>query len=73
MKEIPFSGTFGQPDPWDMFDKTTFQHPMVPYDVLIDPQSLPQHPVLESKDSVGMESDQQEQVTEIQAAARNSH
>lgn len=45
------SGTFGQQEPWNIYDKSTFAHPMVPYDVLIDPQSLPNHPVLDVKTS----------------------
>lgn len=35
-------GTFGQPKKWDIFDASTFQHPMAPYDVLMDPGSLPE-------------------------------
>ena len=42
-------GTFGQPDWWDIYNKSTYQHPMVPYDVLVDPQSLPDHPVIDGK------------------------
>ncbi|XP_063416308.1 uncharacterized protein LOC134697953 [Mytilus trossulus] len=38
--------TFGQPEQWDLYNTSTFCHPMVPYDVLIDPMSLPSHPVL---------------------------
>ncbi|XP_074650451.1 cilia- and flagella-associated protein 337-like [Tubulanus polymorphus] len=47
-----YIGTFGQPDPWDVFDPSTFQHPMVPYDVLVDPLSLPSHPVLDRTQSI---------------------
>ena len=43
---IIISGTFGQPEQWDLYNTATFFHPMVPYDVLIDPMSLPSHPVL---------------------------
>ena len=45
-------GTFGQPDTWDIHDSDTFQHPMVPYDVLIDPRSLPIHPVIKERENV---------------------
>jgi len=45
-------GTFGQPDTWDIYDSDTFQHPMVPYDVLVDPQSLPSHPVIQAREHV---------------------
>ncbi|CAG2192111.1 unnamed protein product [Mytilus edulis] len=38
--------TFGQPEQWDLYNTSTFCHPMVPYDVLIDPMSLPSHPIL---------------------------
>ncbi|XP_072269461.1 cilia- and flagella-associated protein 337-like [Pyxicephalus adspersus] len=42
-----FIGTFGQADPWEVFTPTSWKHPMVPYEILIDPQSMPVHPVLE--------------------------
>lgn len=41
-------GTFGQPKMWDIHQEISYQHPMVPYDVLVDPQSIPKHPVFES-------------------------
>jgi WD40 repeat protein len=44
--EGEYVGTFGQDEAWDIYDPDTFQHPMVPYDVLVDPMSLPNHPVL---------------------------
>jgi hypothetical protein len=43
------SGTFGQPEMWDIYNPTTYQHPMVPYDVLVDPMSMPTHPVIAEK------------------------
>ncbi|XP_063807759.1 WD repeat-containing protein on Y chromosome-like isoform X2 [Pseudophryne corroboree] len=42
-----FIGTFGQADPWEVSTPASWKHPMVPYDILIDPQSMPIHPVLE--------------------------
>lgn len=45
-------GTFGQPDTWDIYDSDTYQHPMVPYDVLVDPLSLPDHPVIQERENV---------------------
>ena len=45
-------GTFGQPDPWDIYNPATYHHPMVPYDVLIDPMSLPSHPVVAEKQNM---------------------
>ncbi|XP_070553109.1 cilia- and flagella-associated protein 337-like isoform X2 [Ptychodera flava] len=47
--EGEYVGTFGQQEPWDVYNKATFLHPMVPYDVLVDPQSLPHHPCLDGK------------------------
>src|SRR6218665_1603346 len=44
-----FPGVFGQPDPWDIYNSATYQHPMVPYDVLIDPLSLPLHPLMQER------------------------
>ncbi|XP_072171177.1 cilia- and flagella-associated protein 337-like [Diadema setosum] len=44
-----YVGTFGQDDPWDVFNPATFKHPMVPYDVLVDPQSMPNHPIFDDK------------------------
>ncbi|CAG5124100.1 unnamed protein product, partial [Candidula unifasciata] len=38
--------TLGQLEQWDVHNPTTFQHPMVPYDVLVHPLSLPSHPLL---------------------------
>jgi len=45
-------GTFGQPDLWDIYDSDTFQHPMAPYDVLVDPASLPSHPVIQERETI---------------------
>ncbi|XP_075190056.1 cilia- and flagella-associated protein 337-like [Anomaloglossus baeobatrachus] len=42
-----FIGTFGQADPWEVFTPASWKHPMVPYEILIDPKSMPVHPVLE--------------------------
>ena len=45
-----FVGTFGQPLKWNIYDSSSFQHPMAPYDVLMDPGSIPNHPVLMKDD-----------------------
>lgn len=45
-KSSLFIGTFGQPKLWDIHQEVSYQHPMVPYDVLVDPQSIPTHPIL---------------------------
>ena len=45
-------GTFGQANTWDIYDSDTFHHPMVPYDVLVDPLSLPSHPVIQERENI---------------------
>ena len=45
-----FVGTFGQPLKWDIYDSSSYQHPMAPYDVLVDPGSIPNHPVFNDQD-----------------------
>ncbi|XP_068786218.1 cilia- and flagella-associated protein 337-like [Struthio camelus] len=47
-----YIGTFGQAEPWEVFTPASWKHPRVPYEILIDPQSLPLHPVLEGQSSV---------------------
>lgn len=44
-----YIGTFGQSERWDIYNRATYQHPMVPYDVLVDPMSMPSHPVIAEK------------------------
>ncbi|KAM4702080.1 cilia- and flagella-associated protein 337-like [Discoglossus pictus] len=44
-----FIGTFGQQDTWEIFTPASWKHPMVPYEILIDPESMPTHPVLEGE------------------------
>jgi len=39
-----FIGTLGQPKMWDITNPVSYQHPMAPYDVLVDPQTLPNMP-----------------------------
>lgn len=39
-----FVGTLGQPKIWDISNPVSYQHPMAPYDVLVDPQTLPKLP-----------------------------
>ncbi|XP_033123836.1 uncharacterized protein LOC117122395 [Anneissia japonica] len=46
-----YIGTLGQSDVWDIYNPSTFTYPMVPYDVLVDPLSMPSHPVLDIKTS----------------------
>ncbi|XP_063160519.1 WD repeat-containing protein on Y chromosome-like [Candoia aspera] len=46
-----YIGTFGQEEPWEIFNPASWKHPMVPYEILIDPQSMPIHPMLEDNSS----------------------
>ncbi|KAJ6662359.1 hypothetical protein lerEdw1_012523 [Lerista edwardsae] len=46
-----YIGTFGQTEPWEIFTPSSWKHPMVPYEILIDPQSMPIHPTLEGEPS----------------------
>uniref|UniRef100_A0A8C8SMA5 Uncharacterized protein n=1 Tax=Pelusios castaneus TaxID=367368 RepID=A0A8C8SMA5_9SAUR len=41
-----YIGTFGQAEPWEIFTSASWKHPRVPYEILIDPQSMPLHPML---------------------------
>ncbi|XP_041850933.1 WD repeat-containing protein 64 [Melanotaenia boesemani] len=36
-----FIGTFGQPDIWNVHNPSSWMHPDVPYEVLVDPLSMP--------------------------------
>ncbi|KAL6471410.1 hypothetical protein MHYP_G00200600 [Metynnis hypsauchen] len=44
-----FIGTFGQPERWSLHTESSWKHPAVPYEVLIDPLSMPSHCMLEGK------------------------
>ncbi|KAM3837845.1 cilia- and flagella-associated protein 337-like [Vipera latastei] len=46
-----YIGTFGQEEPWEIFNTSSWKHPMVPYEILIDPQSMPVYPMLEDTSS----------------------
>uniref|UniRef100_A0A8C4VGS9 WD40 repeat domain 95 n=1 Tax=Gopherus evgoodei TaxID=1825980 RepID=A0A8C4VGS9_9SAUR len=47
-----YIGTFGQAEPWEIFTPASWKHPRVPYEILIDPQSMPIHPMLEGEPPV---------------------
>ncbi|MBN3297524.1 WDR49 protein, partial [Amia calva] len=47
-----FIGTFGQPEAWSIHTMTSWKHPMVPYEILVDPLSMPAHHILEGENSV---------------------
>ncbi|XP_069496353.1 cilia- and flagella-associated protein 337-like isoform X2 [Ambystoma mexicanum] len=49
--EGEFIGTFGQTEPWEIFTPASWKHPMVPYEILVDPESMPVHPMLEDDSS----------------------
>ncbi|PWA28004.1 hypothetical protein CCH79_00012149, partial [Gambusia affinis] len=44
-----FIGTFGQPEMWSVQIPLSWIHPGVPYEVLIDPLSMPHHDILNRK------------------------
>ncbi|XP_053729182.1 WD repeat-containing protein 64 [Synchiropus splendidus] len=44
-----FIGTFGQAERWNLHTPSSWMHPAVPYEVLIDPQSTPDHGILGQK------------------------
>lgn len=47
-----YIGTFGQSGSWDIYDESTWSHPMVPQEVLLDPMSMPEHPIFQEKSSL---------------------
>ncbi|XP_008274872.1 WD repeat-containing protein on Y chromosome-like [Stegastes partitus] len=44
-----FIGTFGQPESWNVHIPSSWMHPGVPFEVLIDPLSMPDHEILNAK------------------------
>ncbi|XP_026232153.1 WD repeat-containing protein 64 [Anabas testudineus] len=44
-----FIGTFGQTESWSVHISSSWMHPAVPYEVLIDPLSMPDHEILNVK------------------------
>nr|XP_002119618.2 WD repeat-containing protein on Y chromosome-like [Ciona intestinalis] len=61
-----FIGTYGQSTPWEIHDPQTWQHPMVPPEVLLDPLSLPEHPMMEKDYQFLPDSDDTDSDEEIQ-------
>ncbi|XP_050985722.1 WD repeat-containing protein on Y chromosome isoform X1 [Labeo rohita] len=47
-----FIGTFGQEESWNINTPSSWKHPAVPYEILIDPLSMPSHPILDRKISL---------------------
>lgn len=50
-----FVGTLGQPKIWDITNPVSYQHPMAPYDVLVDPQTLPNLPKADADSKMAKE------------------
>ncbi|KAJ4935485.1 hypothetical protein JOQ06_017018, partial [Pogonophryne albipinna] len=46
-----YIGTFGQSESWNVHISSSWKHPAVPYEVLIDPLSMPHHEILNVKTS----------------------
>ncbi|XP_053176161.1 WD repeat-containing protein on Y chromosome [Scomber japonicus] len=44
-----FIGTFGQSERWSVHISSSWMHPAIPYEVLIDPLSMPDHEILRVK------------------------
>ncbi|KAK1899662.1 WD repeat-containing protein 49 [Dissostichus eleginoides] len=44
-----YIGTFGQSESWHVHISSSWKHPAVPYEVLIDPLSMPHHEILNVK------------------------
>ncbi|XP_045929409.1 WD repeat-containing protein on Y chromosome isoform X1 [Micropterus dolomieu] len=44
-----FIGTFGQSESWSVHISSSWKHPAVPYEILIDPLSMPDHEILNVK------------------------
>lgn len=55
-----FIGTLGQPKIWDITNPASYQHPMAPYDVLVDPQTVPNVPKINHPDELASKDDYKE-------------
>ncbi len=42
-----YIGTLGQEESWNLYDMKTYKHPHVPFDILTDYKSMPEHPIIE--------------------------
>ncbi|XP_055052839.2 cilia- and flagella-associated protein 337 isoform X1 [Misgurnus anguillicaudatus] len=47
-----FIGTFGQTEIWNIYNPSSWKHPSVPHEVLVDPLSMPSHPIMEEEISL---------------------
>ncbi|KAM4627617.1 cilia- and flagella-associated protein 337 [Polymixia lowei] len=61
-----FIGTFGQSDKWNIHISSSWKHPAAPYDILIDPLSMPVHEILNGKTCISdvIDTDRTEAETE---------
>ena len=50
-------GTFGQVDSWNLRIAASWGHPAVPHEILVDPLSMPDHPVLREDPSAPRATD----------------
>ncbi|KAJ8256464.1 hypothetical protein COCON_G00186160 [Conger conger] len=47
-----FIGTFGQEESWSIHTPSSWKHPTIPHEILIDPLSMPAHSLLDRHDSI---------------------
>ncbi len=47
-----YIGTMGQEETWNLYDIKTYKHPTVPFDVLIDHNSIPEHPIISKTETM---------------------
>jgi WD40 repeat protein len=47
-----YIGTFGQEEVWNLYDPKTFKHPLVPYDILVDNESIPQNKIYAERETM---------------------
>nr|XP_020468764.1 WD repeat-containing protein on Y chromosome-like [Monopterus albus]XP_020468765.1 WD repeat-containing protein on Y chromosome-like [Monopterus albus] len=69
-----FIGTFGQPEIWSVHISSSWMHPAVPYEVLIDPLSMPNHKLLKVKtqlsDAVSLDKNREGLQSEMHSKPR---
>ncbi|XP_062830769.1 WD repeat-containing protein on Y chromosome isoform X2 [Anolis carolinensis] len=68
-----YIGTFGQAEPWEIFTPASWKHPRVPYEILIDPQSMPTHPMLEDMSSDTQITDPDKKTKDVSAPKEARH
>ena len=65
-----YIGTLGQPEPWSVYESDTWQHPMVPYDVLVDPENLPKYSCQnKSEEAKSLENDESQETLDKDAVS----